>query len=147
MTAWGRVSQPTHGAPWDQEGLLSERLLGQSWRVVHNPESPGTRAWLCHPQSPALLESSPVTCWPMDLHTGSVWSRDPLPIILLVAWVLTLLPTIRCTVAVWLCYPQSSAALELGSVAHHSLQTQNLSALAPLQAWKPHYPQFPEPQV
>lgn len=102
MTAWGRVSQPTHGAPWDQEGLLSECLLGQSWRVVHNPESPGTRAWLCHPQSPALLESSPVTCWPMDLHTGSVWSLDPLPIVLLVAWVLTLLPTIPCTVAVWL---------------------------------------------
>lgn len=140
MNAWGRVSQPTPGSSWDQEGLLSECLWGQSWRVVHHPESPGTRAWLCHPQSPALLESSPVTCWPVDVHTGSAWSPIPLPIILPVAQVLTLLPMIPHTVAVWLCYPQSSAALELGSVAQHSLQTQNLSALAPLQAWKPHYP-------
>lgn len=74
-----------------------------------------------------------MTCWPVDVHTGSAWSLDPLPIILPVAQVLMLLPMIPCTVAVWLCYPQSSAA-------HHSLQTQNLSALTPLQAWKPHYP-------
>lgn len=60
---------------------------------------------------------------------------------------LSLLPTIPCFAAVWLSYPQSPAGLEFGSIAPNFFQTQNLSPLLPLQAWKPHYPQCLEAQV
>lgn len=116
LTAWGRVSQPTHGAPWGQEGLLSERPWGQRWRVVPSPESPGTRAWLRHPQSPAGV-------WPCDLlarglahwlclESGSAVHNPPgglgSDVIThnpLYCCSLALLPTILCCPGAWLCCP------------------------------------------
>lgn len=66
------------------------------------------------------LETGSVTTISLELKPD--WSLDPLPVILLWAWALTLLPTIPCTVAVWLCYPQSPAGLEFGSIAHNFFQ-------------------------
>ena len=133
----GEASQATRGGPWGQKALPSESL--------------------CHSPSPAPLGPGSMTYCPVGLQTvphdfsraEAEWSLDPLPIILLWAWALTFLSTIPCTVAVWLCYPQSPALLqfgcypqspaplEFGSVAQNSFQTQNPSPLVPLQASLP----------
>lgn len=65
LTAWGG-SQPTHGAPWGQEGLLvsAPGVSAGGWYLAQNPWDSSLAR---HPQSPALLESGPVTCWPRGL--------------------------------------------------------------------------------
>lgn len=88
--------------------------------MAYYPESPG--AWLCYPQSPALLKSNSMTYCPVGLETGSSLelkldcSLNPLPIILL--WARALLY-----------YPQSPAVLQSGFVTHNSLLVWSLDSL------------------